>query len=79
MPVPSGELPPAVADYLQGLEDRIAALESPGSPGKVFATTSALKPSAADFYQCVYLDTTLNILAHSDGTNWRRQDTGGTI
>lgn len=78
MPIPAN-LTPDLADYLRGLEDRIAELENPGSPKKVFASTTANMPSAADFYQCVLLNTTLNILAHSDGANWKREDTGASI
>lgn len=79
MPVPLGLLPPEVAQYLTDLEARVDEAENPGSPRKVFACTTANMPPAADFYQCVLLNTTLNILAHSDGTNWRRQDTGAVI
>lgn len=79
MPVPVGEIPPALAEYLEGLEARIAELESPNSPKKLFACTTTNLPTAADFYQCTLLNTTLNIMAHSDGTNWRREDTGAVI
>lgn len=78
MSIPAN-LAPDLADYLRDLEQRVAGLENPGSPTKVFASTTANMPSAADFYQCVLLNTTLNILAHSDGTNWKREDTGASI
>lgn len=78
MPVPIGT-PPVLATYLEELEARIARLESPQQPTPVFASTTANMPAASSFYQHVLLNTTLNILAHSDGTNWIRQDTGATI
>lgn len=71
--------PPEQQAYIDALEARIAELENPNGPKKVFASTTANMPSAADFYQCVLLNTTLNILAHSDGTNWKREDTGASI
>lgn len=74
-----GQLPPDVAAYLQSLEDRISELENPGSPRPVFACTTANQPDALTYIGCVIRNTTLNILAHSDGTNWRREDTGATI
>lgn len=79
MPVPLGELPPNVAAYLQELEDRIGLLENPTDPVLVPAFTSAGSPDASAYHGRVIRDTTLNILAHSDGTNWIRQDTGAAI
>lgn len=79
MPVPVGEVPPALAEYLRELEARVAELEEPQSPRKVFACETAKMPSPADFYQCVLQNTTLNILAHSDGLHWIREDTGAVI
>lgn len=79
MPIPTGQIPPALADYLGDLEARVAALENPGLPVPAFACTTANMPSAATYIGCVLRNTTLNILAHSDGTNWRRQDTGAVI
>jgi hypothetical protein len=79
MPVPTGMLPPEVAQYLTELEARIAELEDPGSPKKLFACTTAGLPSPAEFYQCGLLNTTLNIMAHSDGSDWIREDTGAAI
>lgn len=76
--IPAG-VAPDLADYLRDLEQRLAELENPGSPQKVFACVTADMPSPADFYQCVLLNTTLNILAHSDGANWKREDTGASI
>jgi hypothetical protein len=77
--VPVGLIPPLVADYLQGIEDRIALLENPQGPTPLFASTTADMPDPAAFVGCVLRNTTLNILAVSDGANWIRQDTGGAI
>ena len=78
MPVPAGTAP-NLAVYIQGLEDRLAALEDPLQPGRVYACTTANMPSAGPFIGCVLRNTTLNILAVSDGTSWIRQDTGAAI
>lgn len=79
MPVPVGQVPPNVAEYLEDLEARIGRLEDPQQPVPVPAYTTALMPAAARFMNCVLRNTTLNILAVSDGVNWRRQDTGAII
>lgn len=79
MPVPVGQVPPNVAEYLEDLEARIGRLEDPQQPVPVPAYTTALMPPAASFMNCVLRNTTINILAVSDGTNWKRQDTGASI
>lgn len=79
MPVPVGQLPASVVDYLEDLERRIERLEDPQQPVPVPAYTTALMPAAASFMNCVLRNTTLNILAVSDGVNWKRQDTGASI
>lgn len=79
MPVPVGQVPPNVADYLEDLERRIGLLENPQEPVLVPAYATASMPAAASYRYRVILNTTLNILAHSDGTNWKREDTGATI
>ena len=45
----------------------------------MFAVTQAKLPPAASYPQCVALVSDLNILAHSDGVHWIRQDTGAVI
>jgi hypothetical protein len=79
VPVPVGQVPPNVAEYLEELERRIGLLETPESPVIVPAYTTAARPAASAFPNGVYRDTTINILGVSDGTNWKRQDTGGTF
>jgi hypothetical protein len=79
MPVPVGQVPPDVARYLEDLEARLGRLEDPQEPVPVPAYTTALMPAAASFMNRVLRNTTLNILAVSDGTNWKRQDTGASI
>lgn len=81
MPVPFGQVPADVAAYLQELEGRIASLESPGSPVATYTMTTAqmTTANAAEFAYRTVLNTTLNILAHSNGAHWYREDTGAQI
>ncbi len=79
MPAPVAQIPPDLAIYLQELEDRIAVLENPQEPIPVPSYATADMPSAAIFTGRVIINTTLNIMAHSDGANWRREDTGAVI
>lgn len=79
MPVPVGQVPPDVARFLEDLEARIGLLENPQQPILVPSYTTVAMPPAADFINGVLRNTTLNILAVSDGTNWKRQDTGASI
>lgn len=79
MPAPFSSDPNDMRAYLNELEGRVANLELPLSPRPVFACATADMPSAAVYIGCVLRNTTLNILAHSDGVNWKREDTGATI
>ncbi len=67
------------AGAFQSIISAILGLQQPGAPSSVFACTTAQMPPAAKFKSCLLLNTTLNILAHSDGANWIREDTGGAI
>lgn len=78
MPVPVG-IDPQLAQFLGELEERVGELENPGSPVLVPAYTTAGMPDPTLWINRVIRNTTLNILAHSDGTNWRREDTGAII
>lgn len=79
MTVPVGPEAGRLAPLLKDFEDRLRELELPTFPQPVFAIAAASLPSAALYQNCVVLVTDLNILAHSDGTSWIRQDTGAAI
>lgn len=79
MPVPFSNNPDDVRAFLQELEDRLAVVENPQQPVPLYACATVDRPAAADFRNCVYRDSTLNILAVSDGSNWIRQDTGASF
>ena len=59
--------------------DALRGLITPGAPGALFAVAQAGLPPAASYPQTLVLVTDLNILAHSNGINWIRQDTGAVI
>jgi hypothetical protein len=81
VPVPVGVLPPTVADYLQSLEDRLLALEVPGSPTPLLpmASTSLTATNAATYRNCQVFVTDLLVIGYSSGVHWYRTDTGGVI
>ncbi|WP_337187019.1 hypothetical protein [Phenylobacterium sp.] len=73
------DTPEALRPLLRSLAEAVAALASPGAPTPVFAAQAdALPPASAHPYALV-LVTDLQTLAHSDGTDWIRQDTGAPI
>jgi hypothetical protein len=78
MPVPLSALP-SLADYLGQLEARILELEGPNSPKPAYACLKANLPDAASFINCFAYVTDTKITVASDGTVWRRQDTGAAI
>lgn len=79
-PTPVGPgAPEAVRAILKTFEDALTALAAPGAPTPLFAATSAALPPPAEHPHTLMLVTDLNILAHSDGSNWIRQDTGAVI
>lgn len=69
----------ALAPLLSEMRDAIQELLNPTFPHPVFAIASTSLPPAADYPSCVVRATDLNILVVSDGTTWRRQDTGAAI
>lgn len=79
MTLPIGGIPAQVAAYLEELEGRIAELEDPKSPRAPYACAEADLPAAATYINCVAYVTDTKILVASDGTDWRRQDTGAAI
>ncbi|THD80632.1 MAG: hypothetical protein E7812_07840 [Phenylobacterium sp.] len=64
---------------LKSLRDAIEALQVPAEPKRVFVVARSGLPPAAAYQNCVVLVSDLNILAHSDGAHWIRQDTGAVI
>ena len=74
---------PGVAEPLRAVlktfHDALLGLLAPGAPTPVFAVSQAGLPPAAAYPQTLVLVTDLNILAHSDGAQWIRQDTGGVV
>jgi hypothetical protein len=72
-------IPEAFHAVLKSIHDAIFDLQTPAEPKPVFAVAQAKLPPAASYRQCVALVTDLNILAHSDGAHWIREDTGAVI
>lgn len=79
LPPVGPQVPAGMAALLSGLRDAVMSLLAPAGPTPLFATTAAGLPPAAAWPQCLALVTDLNILAHSDGAHWIRQDTGAVI
>lgn len=71
--------PEAVRAVLKSFHDAISTLLAPAAPTPLFAVASAGLPPAANHPRTLVLVTDLNILAHSDGAHWIRQDTGAVI
>ena len=72
-------VPEALRALLKSFRDAIEGLQVPAEPKPVFAVAQSGLPPAASYPRCLVLVSDLNILAHSDGTNWIRQDTGAVI
>lgn len=68
-----------LAPLLSEIRDAVMELMEPTQPQAVFACATADMPPAVSFPNTVLRNTTLNILAVSDGANWIRQDTGAAI
>jgi hypothetical protein len=73
------DVPPQLRALLSELREAITELQEPTQPQPVYACATTDMPPAASFASRVLWNTTLNILAVSDGTDWRRQDTGAII
>lgn len=80
MPAPAG-LPLALEAYLEELESRLAALETPQGFTPAFLTSSAhlTAANAAAHAARLGLATDLKTLVWSDGVRWWRADTGAQI
>ena len=72
-------IPEALRAVLKSFHDAIFALQAPAAPTALFACAQAQLPPAAAWPSSLVLVTDLNILAHSDGVHWIRQDTGAVI
>lgn len=78
IPVGPG-VPEALRSLLNSFHEAIVGLTEPGAPMPLFGVTQAALPPAARHPRTLVLVTDLNILAHSDGVHWIRQDTGAVI
>ncbi|RAK63000.1 hypothetical protein [Phenylobacterium kunshanense] len=80
MLLPIGPVTPEpLRGVLRSFHDALLALIAPAAPTPLFASTLAGLPAAAAHPHTLALVTDLNILAHSDGIHWIRQDTGAVI
>lgn len=73
------EAPAGLRALLADLSEAVRAWRAPGAPTAVYACVAAQLPPAATWPNTVVLVSDLNILAHSDGSHWIRQDTGAAI
>jgi hypothetical protein len=71
--------PEALRAHLLAIKNALDALSQPGAPTPLFAVAQAALPPAAAHPRTLVLVSDLNILAHSDGVHWIRQDTGAVI
>lgn len=76
---PGPDTPEGLRPLLKSFHDVLTSLLAPGRPTPLCAVTQAGLPPAASHPQTLVLVTDLNILAHSNGINWIRQDTGAVI
>ncbi|MDP3854389.1 hypothetical protein [Phenylobacterium sp.] len=75
----SPETPPALRALLAELAEVVRAWRAPGAPSSLYACDADQLPDAGDWPNGLVLVSDLNILAHSDGSSWIRQDTGAAI
>jgi len=71
--------PEALRGVLRSFHDALSGLLAPAAPSPLFAVAQAGLPPAAAHPQTLVLVSDLNILAHSDGLHWIRQDTGAVV
>lgn len=76
---PGPETPGPLQWVLRSFYDALLGLLQPAEPTPVLAVASAALPPAGRYPSTVLLVSDLNILAHSDGVHWIRQDTGAVI
>lgn len=75
----AGILVAALYIWSFGRDEAIRSLQVPVAPAPLFACATADMPPAARWAHHALKNTTLNIVAVSDGVNWIRQDTGAEI
>jgi hypothetical protein len=73
------EIPAALRPFALAVVEAIRGLQAAQGPLPLFACATADMPPAADWAHHALKNTTLNIIAVSDGANWMRQDPGGAI
>ena len=71
---PGPDTPEGLRPLLKSMHDALGALITPGRPTPLWAVAQAGLPPAASHPQTLVL-----VLAHSNGINWIRQDTGAVI
>lgn len=79
----TGVLGPTVPKELRAVLgevlEAVKAAAAPQAPTALFSCAAATLPPASAWPSSLVLVSDLNILAHSDGVHWIRQDTGGAI
>jgi hypothetical protein len=65
--------------FYASVVEAIQQMQNPGKPTILYSCATTDMPDAASYTNCILRNTTLDILAVSNGTNWIRQDTGATI
>jgi len=80
MPVPVGT-PTELAAYLNDLETRLAKFERAQTPSPLYPMSSSTMSTtnALTYINCAVYCTDLNVIAHSNGSHWFREDTGAQI
>lgn len=76
---PPVEAPAVLRPWMEAVTNAFALLATPQGPMPLWACTTTDMPAAADYPNHVLKNTTLDVLAVSNGTAWIRQDTGAAI
>lgn len=73
------EIPASLRPFALSIVEAIRSLQTPRAPTALFACDTASMPPAAAWANHALSNTSLNVIAVSDGVNWIRQDTGAAI
>lgn len=73
------ETPQALRPLLAALVEAVRGLQAPGAPTALFACTAVELPPAAAWPNTLLIVSDLKVLAHSDGSDWIRADTGAPV